>query len=82
MQKLTFLAAVSLLSFGGMTAFKGSTEPSFNSSETVYICTGPQSKKYHLNKNCTGLRNCSAEVKAVTKDQAVQMGRGLCGYED
>lgn len=44
----------------------------------VYICTGPSSKTYHTSPKCNGLRNCSKEIKKVTKQQAEQMGRRAC----
>ncbi len=48
-------------------------------SETyVYICTGPQSKKYHSSKDCNGLRNCSVEIKKVTFSKAKSMKRTPC----
>lgn len=44
----------------------------------VYICTGPSSKTYHVSPKCNGLRNCSKEIKKVTKEQAERMGRRPC----
>ena len=42
-------------------------------SETyVYICTGPQSKKYHSSKDC------SVEIKKVTLSKAKSMKRTPC----
>lgn len=48
----------------------------------VYICNGSYSKKYHYNKNCRGLSNCSTKVEEVTLARAKELGRGLCGWED
>ena len=50
--------------------------------DSVYICKGPYSKRYHLDKKCTGLRNCSTDIYRVTLDEAKKMNRTLCGYED
>lgn len=47
---------------------------------TVYICTGPQSKKYHKTPDCQGLRSCSKEIKAVSLDKAKSMGRTPCKW--
>lgn len=55
----------------------------FSFSETeVYICKGPQSKKYHYTKDCQGLRNCSTDIYKVTLSEAKELKRTLCGYED
>ncbi|MDX5326878.1 MAG: hypothetical protein LPK80_11535, partial [Bacteroidota bacterium] len=48
----------------------------------VYICKGPQSKRYHLDQNCRGLRNCSTRVYKVSLEEAQRMKRTLCGFED
>ena len=55
----------------------------FTGTDTdVYICKGPQSKKYHYTKSCQGLRNCSTDIYKVTLTEAKELGRGLCGFED
>ena len=46
----------------------------------VYICTGPQSTKYHKTNTCRGLDRCSKEVVKVTLDKAKDMKRTPCGY--
>jgi len=46
----------------------------------VYICTGPQSKRYHKTENCMGLGRCSREVKKVKLSEAEDDGRTPCGY--
>ncbi|MDG4946985.1 hypothetical protein NMK71_11235 [Weeksellaceae bacterium KMM 9713] len=60
----------------GTTSFQ---DVSFN---TVYICNGKSSKKYHLTPNCRGLSNCSTKIYKVTKDEARRLNRTLCGWED
>ncbi|MAO07490.1 MAG: hypothetical protein CL596_02125 [Alteromonas sp.] len=52
------------------------------SVSTVYICNGPQSKKYHLQKDCRGLSRCSTDIYKVDLSKAKSMGRTLCGWED
>ncbi|MCB0643392.1 MAG: hypothetical protein KDC44_17200 [Phaeodactylibacter sp.] len=59
-----------------------STDRPSTSNQTVYICTGPQSKRYHYDADCRGLTNCSKTVQAVSLSDARKMGRTLCGYED
>ncbi|PVX45670.1 hypothetical protein C8C85_1471 [Flavobacterium sp. 103] len=51
-------------------------------NDTVYICKGPYSKKYHYDKNCRGLSNCSTEIYSVSKKESQNSGRTLCGLED
>ncbi len=48
----------------------------------VYICKGPQSKKYHYKKDCRGLKNCSTDIYLVPLSDAKSLGRTLCGWED
>lgn len=59
-----------------------SFQVSVNSDTKVYICMGKSSKKYHYNKNCRGLSNCSTKIHEVTLEKAKDMGRTLCGWED
>ena len=41
----------------------------FNSI-TVYICDSKSSEVYHKTKNCSGIKNCTHEVKEVTVSEA------------
>lgn len=51
------------------------------SSETyVYICTGPQSKRYHKTNECRGLSSCSKDIKKVTISYAKNIGRTPCHW--
>lgn len=50
------------------------------SNDKVYICTGPQSHAYHVNKDCEGLDRCSREIKAVTLEEAERMHRHPCRF--
>ncbi|WP_394973745.1 hypothetical protein [uncultured Croceitalea sp.] len=51
-------------------------------SQSVYICNGKYSKRYHLSPYCRGLSNCKASISSVSVDKARYMGRTLCGWED
>ena len=51
-----------------------------NAVGRVYICTGPQAKSYHKNKECYGLQSCSADVAEITLDEAEDQGRHPCRY--
>ena len=50
------------------------------SGPKVYICTGPQSKRYHKTKDCKGLQSCSESIKKVSIEEAERIGRTPCGY--
>ena len=50
-------------------------------SDKVFICKGPYSTKYHYNSDCVGLNNCSTEIYSVSKSEAIEDGRKLCGHE-
>lgn len=45
---------------------------------TVYVCTGPQSKRYHASSNCNGLNRCSGSVVEKTKSSAEKSGKTPC----
>jgi hypothetical protein len=48
---------------------------------TVYICAGPNAKKYHLHSDCRGLSNCHYHVVKTTLSAAKKSGKTLCGWE-
>lgn len=47
-------------------------------SESVYICTGPQSRVYHKTDGCCGLNRCSGSIEMVSLEKAKDMGRRAC----
>lgn len=49
-----------------------------NSTEYVYICTGPKSVRYHNKKDCRGLNRCSGKIEKISKADAVKKGRTAC----
>lgn len=52
-----------------------------NGKVSVYICTGPQSKRYHRTIGCRGLKNCSGEIRKVSLAEAKdKYYRTPCGY--
>jgi len=58
---------------------KSSSNSSNNSKDIVYITrTGT---KYHFNKTCKGLSS-AGKIFESTKQEAMNSGLGLCGYED
>lgn len=44
----------------------------------VYICTGSSAYAYHCNRNCSGLRKCTGDIKRVTIEIAKSKGRKPC----
>lgn len=46
--------------------------------ETVYICTGETSTKYHSDPDCRGLSRCSGEIEEISEEEAEDMGRTPC----
>lgn len=55
-------------------------EENIDPDEIVYICTGRLSKAYHITEDCRGLKNCSKDIEEVTKSEAENMSRHLCGF--
>lgn len=51
-----------------------------SSQQMVYICTGPNSKRYHRSSNCKGFNRCSGSVRKLSVEQARQMGRTPCKW--
>lgn len=45
---------------------------------SVYICTGGSSKRYHCDRRCKGLSNCTGAIEAVSEEEAGDMGRTPC----
>ena len=47
-------------------------------TQIVYVCTGPKAYTYHKSSDCSGLNNCSGSVISVSLSKAKQMGRRPC----
>lgn len=84
---LAFVVSVLLIAFGILFALKSRQNSSNEISPVyspvknqVYICTGPQAKSYHKNKECYGLQSCSADVEEITLHEAEDQGRHPCRY--
>lgn len=87
MKNLLYLSLLAILfscnNSSNINNVKRITEDVEERQEKVYyICNGRYSKRYHLDKNCIGLRNCSTKVSEVSIDEANRRGRTLCGFED
>ncbi len=49
-------------------------------SDDVYVCTGPYSKRYHCDRYCKGLENCSEDVEVLSVTEAEDLGRTPCHW--
>lgn len=47
----------------------------------VYVCKSPGVKRYHLNRECHGLKKCKHEIEDIQKQIAENVGLTMCGYE-
>lgn len=52
---------------------------SCESSNIVYICTGPSSSVWHCKKSCPGLDRCSGKVVSVKTDELSSKYKKACG---
>lgn len=73
---LLLLASAALLTGCGSAVVKHNDKEA--KGETVYICTGSYSKRYHATRSCKGLRNCGGIIKAISIEDAEEMGRTPC----
>ena len=53
----------------------------YTTKTNVYLCDSSTAKRYHLNKNCKGLKSCQHRIVTLTLEQAKKKGRTLCGWE-
>lgn len=47
-------------------------------SQIVYVCTSNSATTYHTDRNCSRLKNCSADILEVTRRKARENERILC----
>ena len=66
--------------YGISSVYAANLQTGAANETTVYICTGPNSKRYHKHSDCRGLGKCSGEIKAVTVSKAESMGRTPCKW--
>lgn len=48
----------------------------------VYVCKSDTGSRYHLNKDCHGLKRCKHQIEKMSINKAKKIGRTICGYED
>lgn len=82
MKRVSLLLLLFLSFYAGGTANSTHNiiEITNKKSTTVFICKGPNSKRYHNTANCQGLRNCSTEIYEVSLSDAESIGRTPCGF--
>lgn len=47
-------------------------------SDSVYVCMGSYSRRYHKTESCKGLRRCGGKIEKVSKEKADSMFRTPC----
>ena len=47
-------------------------------SDSVYVCMGSFSRRYHKTESCDGLRNYGGRIEKVYKEEAESMYRTPC----
>jgi hypothetical protein len=47
-------------------------------SQIVYVCTSNSATTYHIDRNCSRLKNCSADILEVTRRKARENERIIC----
>ena len=66
------------LAFIAMCAmFLFATETYAQSSNTVYVCTGKYSVKYHKTNTCSGLSACTSDIVSTTVAAAKKNGKAF-----
>ncbi|MBN9293578.1 MAG: hypothetical protein J0G96_06330 [Flavobacteriia bacterium] len=50
-------------------------------AELVFVCHSTFATKYHLDRECPGLENCTREIIEIERPKADSLGYSLCGYE-
>jgi hypothetical protein len=47
---------------------------------SVYVCISNSSQVYHSRENCSALKRCTHSIKAMTKEQAINLGKRACKF--
>lgn len=66
--------------YGISSVYAANLQGEGTNENTVYICTGPNSKRYHSHSDCRGLGKCSGEIREVSVSKAKSMGRTPCKW--
>ena len=76
--RLTSLILLFALCCPAITSGEPTDKKKKQETATVYICTGPKSKRCHAHRNCRGLKKCSAEIVSISLDKAQNSGYTPC----
>ena len=63
---------------GDKTTKTKETKTSLADVETVFVCTSPGAKAYHVSEDCMGLSNCSYEIEEISIEEAEDLDRRPC----
>ena len=74
--RILMVIALLLASVAGGEFVMNSSEA--KSDVKVYVCKGPNAKRYHKSPDCRGLKSCSVVIKKVSRTETIDMGRTLC----
>lgn len=80
MKKILLLGIVALMGLGitSCGTAQATIAEESNTQQTVYICTGGSSTRYHATSKCRGLSRCGGKIIGVSKATAEDMGRTPC----
>ena len=62
----------------GDTDHDTASDTASDTVDSVYICTGPDARRYHFDEDCDGLFNCTGAIEKVAIEEAEDMGRTPC----
>jgi hypothetical protein len=76
--KILILLFLTFAQFNGNKQLESLDGGPIVSSQTVYICKGPNSLRFHSNSSCRGLSSCSTQIYSVSIAEAKNIGRTAC----
>ena len=72
-----FMTLIVAFTIGSTDSRSAATEE-VSKAGMVYICNGPQSKRYHSSSRCKGLNRCSSTISTMTRARAMGLGFTPC----
>lgn len=82
--RTTIIIASLLLAMSCSRDDGGSSKPvkvalsAIEPGDTVWVCSGRSSKRYHATDTCRGLSGCKGDILWETRDDAEEEGRTHC----
>lgn len=55
--------------------------PVLQEDTKVFVCKSKAATRYHLRKDCSGLKNCDLGIAEITLAKAKELERTLCKLE-